>query len=525
MWRRMAPWQCAAVILLLVGAYSAYAAEPAFQPDRPPGDTPYSPDSDGGDMKDPTTKKPLSEHNFLLQQNVANNITVAGLTLYVWEYVAMLPGELKMYRRKMLARPQVLLFLLIRYGTVPALVVNAYAFYGNFNGRECPKHEQVTVAVVQFLLSCIFSWRTVAIWRRERWIVVFLVVLTFVVFATNTGLLYHAADLRIRGGRCRPGIPDGKPNTVPWFYLTSMVFDIVTMVLSTYKLIVYANMGRIQAHPHPVFRDPFSRRSVQAEESAAESPDGRRGSLASRYTEPLRRGFHYLAMPVHLCSRWVQSAQSFTPLLTRLLYNGLVYFVVATAFNIVNFILELVHSIHSKSLLPLYAPLMCVLCQRMLLIELDAVWPSLNTDLGLPGLQLVDNVVSSDQRRPRPSETNRLTELLDTLERNSWARRSGAENAAERDVEKSLPPSAVPQGKPDMQRSSTPSPTRSTPSEDPVVSPRGTPAPAAAPLANSLLRSSFTSEESSLQAAVASKEPLPTLSPEQQQRALRMAGM
>ena len=85
MWRRVAPWQCAAVILLLAAAYSAYAAEPAYQPNWPPGATPDAPDGDGADMKDPTTKKPLSEHNFLLQQNVANNITVAGLTLYVWE--------------------------------------------------------------------------------------------------------------------------------------------------------------------------------------------------------------------------------------------------------------------------------------------------------------------------------------------------------------------------------------------------------------------------------------------------------
>ena len=71
-----------------------------------------------------------------------------------------------------LLHPQVILFLLIRYATVPALVVTSYSTWGHFEREEeCINREQVTVAVVQFVVACVFSWRTIAIWRRARWVV------------------------------------------------------------------------------------------------------------------------------------------------------------------------------------------------------------------------------------------------------------------------------------------------------------------------------------------------------------------
>lgn len=502
---------------------------------------------DADDFRDPMTGKPITDHEFDEQQTVANNVTIAGLTLYVWEYLSLLPRELGMYRRKMLMRPQVLLFLLIRYGTVPAIVLPAYSFYGIFTAEsDCLQHEQVTVAVVQFLVSCIFSWRTTAIWRRNQKITLLLVVLTFAVFATNIGLLFYSDDVLVRGGACRPGLDQNNINTVPWFYLTSMVFDTVTMVLSSYKLIAYANMGQRFDSDHPVFRDPFNptqRETVAAEHGASVSLDSsrRKSSLA----QPVSDAYRFVTTPIRMMHRWNRASRRFTPLLARLFYNGLVYFFVATAFNLVNLVLELVRSIHSKSLLPLYAPLMCVLCQRMLLVELDAVWSSQDADIGMPGLQLVDHVVGPDERRSRASETNRLTELIDTLEARNTGRASVARfnsGDIEQRGEKS-PTSQSPRGSAAnahlhlerrtvplrVQTSTLPS-ADTTPPGDDSLSPSSVSKPPAAwdvppPTREFKGVDATVQEYEAPRPAQLSPKDVQIMSPAEQQRALAMAGM
>lgn len=415
--------------------------------------------SDGLSYNDPTTSRSLSEQQFDEQVQVANYITVASLTLYAWEYMRTLPRELYMYRKHMIKRPQVILFLLIRYGTIPALIVPAYALWHHFKSSDdCPREEQITVAVVQFLVACIFSWRTIAIWRRRWWVVVFLVVFSLALFATSVGLLYQSQDAVTLTGACRPAmepVDKGKDprsiNTVKWFYLISMIFDTVTMVLSSYKLVYYANMGRNL--DMPVFKDPFEehrRRQQEKEEHDMLTPNDESNSRRSSAADVLKRVPAQLlpmaTFPYHAVRGAMHWWSTLTPLLARLISNGLVYFFVATAFNVVNFVLEEVNSIHSKSFLTLYAPLMCVMCQNMILTEFDAVWSTYNPDFDIPGRRFVHRVVGGERRldHSRLSELDRFQEFVNDLEQRHASSRSSA--SAKNGLSPTKDPEAPPPG-------------------------------------------------------------------------------
>ena len=403
----------------------------------------------GSEFKDPTTHRKISGQDLEEQLIVAQYIAVAGLTLYAWEYLCTLLRELSMWLHpKDLIRPQVMLFLLIRYATIPELILPSYSLWGNFSSeQQCLKHEQVVIAVVQFFVSCIFSWRTIAIWRRERWIVVLLTVFTMLLLGTSIGLLYFSIDVLIVTGACRPAydvrLDVDKPksaNTVMWFYMCSMIFDTTTLVLSMYKLFIYANMGRRVAATVR-FVDPFAAHREQLEKAESDPAGGAAGTCAGASVDPMGKEVaphehrsrsssiqYLLNLPSSVLTaiRWLYRTASgvytwwtsLTPLVARLIANGLIYFAVATAYNVNNFVLEARQSLHSKSFLALYPPLMCVLCQRMLLTEFDAVWARYDPEPEYPGRQLVDRVVGKDAPSNEKSQSviHRFEQYASALE-------------------------------------------------------------------------------------------------------------
>ncbi|WFD44282.1 hypothetical protein MPSI1_002948 [Malassezia psittaci] len=509
---------------------------------------------------DPTTSRSLNEEQQEQQTRVANYITVASLTLYEWEYLRTLPREIMMYQRHMLRRPQVILFLLIRYGTIPALILPSWTLWNHFtNSTQCPKREQITVAVVQFLVACIFSWRTIAIWRRKRWVIILLVFLTSAIFGVSVGLLYHSSDAVTYNGACRPSVdsddnakaPSGV-NAVKWFYLTSMIFDTVTLVLSSYKLIYYANMGRkLQT---PVYHDSFESYRVNATHTnpSKELPEpvvnnSTRRSSATKALKKIPSGMNSIArFPFRKILTVLQWWSSLTPLVARLIANGFLYFFVATAFNVVNFVLEQVNSIHSKSFLTLYSPLMCVLCQNMILTELDAVWSTYDADLDIPGRRFVDRVVGTQgEQRSRMSELDRFQEFVSELEKQQGSSDSSTlpkrGEYGTKDIDSSMQSQADKADKsprssfqtPLQVRRSSLDPTDSKPvsprhlhptmafwTQAPTPSneldPRAVPSTAPVSINTSVVQSDHARSPS---------ESLPQLSATQQQRAIRMAGL
>ena len=46
-------------------------------------------------------------------QFIINNVCVAALTLYIWEFIASVPQEIALYRRRAWDSPHVLLFALV----------------------------------------------------------------------------------------------------------------------------------------------------------------------------------------------------------------------------------------------------------------------------------------------------------------------------------------------------------------------------------------------------------------------------
>jgi len=83
---------------------------------------------------------------------VSNNVTVAALTLYLWEWLVALPDEVFLYRTRKWNSPQVVLLFLVRYGTLPSIILNAYLTFNNFKeGEDCPQHTQLTTAIVQLM--------------------------------------------------------------------------------------------------------------------------------------------------------------------------------------------------------------------------------------------------------------------------------------------------------------------------------------------------------------------------------------
>ena len=135
-YRRWAQWLWVAACCCIVGGQDPHA-----HPDK--------------SVDDPTTNRHITADQLKRQTEVVEFVCVAGLTLYCWEYLMTLGREISMWLHpRRLLHPQVILFLLIRYATVPALVVTSYSTWGHFEREEeCINHEQLTVAVVQIVVA------------------------------------------------------------------------------------------------------------------------------------------------------------------------------------------------------------------------------------------------------------------------------------------------------------------------------------------------------------------------------------
>lgn len=305
--------------------------------------------------------KSLDYSDFLYQQIVANNIAVAALTLYIWEFITTLYDEVQLYRHRKLSSPHVILFALIRYGTLPALILPTYSTWHNFQNDPdgCLQHQQLAIAAVQLIVGMVFAWRTIAIWGKDRRIVALLGFLVVAQFAASFALLWFSEEKRLPNGACMPVPSPSGFNPLPWFYLTAMAYDAVTIGLSTWKLWQFSALGR------PLELQP---RTIDA-----------------------------FRAPIKTAKKVRDQWASFSPLLEKLMGSGLVYFTIATAFNACNFALEIKQDLHAKSLVALYAPLMCILCQRIILLDVKALYGS-SHDSGSRERSLVERVMRDHRK-------------------------------------------------------------------------------------------------------------------------------
>ncbi|CAO1631722.1 unnamed protein product [Parajaminaea phylloscopi] len=357
------------------------------------------------------TGSDIDYSDFVSQQLVANNIAVAAVTLYGWEYMTTLASEIHLYERAYrgsITRLPVLLFALVRYGSIPAVILPAYSVWKDFKKTPsgCLKHLQLCIVVVQLIVSSVFVWRTSAIWRRDRKVVVFTILATILQFALSFYFLWHSTEKLLPNGACMPVPVKSFFNTLPWFYLMAFLYDLALFSLSLYKLWSYTD----DATPTLASRKAtfssgtltpgiviVSRRGAK-DNTTTSSEEEKTDELSmpspaqEDHTRSLPRKAGGLArFPVEKVRSAHRRYLSLPPLLTRLLGNGLQYFLLASSFNLVSLALELCHSIHAKSLIALYAPLMAMSCQRLILLEVKAVWGPSNREMsGRRELSLVE---------------------------------------------------------------------------------------------------------------------------------------
>lgn len=185
-------------------------------------------------------------------------------------------------------------------------------------------------------------------------------------------------------GACMPVSSKGYYNTLPWFYLLAFLYDLTLASLSIFKLWSYTD----KSAPASLNRRRPSQATTAASapgivviprqdekdfgSSHPPSPVAPHGSCSS-----LQKKANGIArLPVEKVRRAHQRWLSLPPLLTRLFGNGLQYFAVASTFNVVSLALEVSNSIHAKSVIALYAPVMAMTCQRLILLEVKVVWGS-----------------------------------------------------------------------------------------------------------------------------------------------------
>ena len=156
----------------------------------------------------------------------SRQIAVAGVTLYIWEFLTTLSSEWDLYRNhswRHSAQPW--LFALVRYGTLPAVVLPAYSIWNDFSNHPngCVSHQMITIVFVQLIVAIVFVWRTVAIWDRDMRIIVFLSCLTAAQFGTSFALLWFTTETLLSNGSCMPLPQPGLPDLQAWFVSTAGV--------------------------------------------------------------------------------------------------------------------------------------------------------------------------------------------------------------------------------------------------------------------------------------------------------------
>lgn len=165
----------------------------------------------------------------------------------------------------------------------------------------------VTV-ISAFFVALVISLRTIAIWRKNKWVMVLMGVLTLAQMTIFTGFTVNRADVRSLQTNCLLIISENHLRDVPWLFGSSIVFDSVAIILTTYKLRCYHLMGNEGSLADPPLR--FWKK-ILGLDCKMKGPGSSNPTMA----------------------RSQLNAKGFSPLIWTLTMNGFKYFIVATIFN------------------------------------------------------------------------------------------------------------------------------------------------------------------------------------------------
>lgn len=179
-----------------------------------------------------TTASPTSQ--------TAAYMRVAAMSLAAYDWLITLRPEIRLYQRHKTFSKAVVLFVLIRYVSIAAIVTSNVGFFGTgFSAKACHHYHLVAPLLKMFatlISQVIISIRTYAIARKSKWVLYTLSVL-FVLSCVPEilGNVWQRTAVQNSTFNCTSGnLPKYK---VAWLhYLAAVVFDTVTMGIATFFL-------------------------------------------------------------------------------------------------------------------------------------------------------------------------------------------------------------------------------------------------------------------------------------------------
>ncbi|TDL27738.1 hypothetical protein BD410DRAFT_781624 [Rickenella mellea] len=179
----------------------------------------------------------------VMNTEVAAYLRVSSLAIALFDFVQTIPGELRLYSQQSSIRhlsPGCILFILVRYISVAALITSSIGFFGSgFSKNDC--HHFFLVAPTLKLLATlvsqiIISVRTYAVSRKSLWVKWILVVMFLLALVPEIlGNDYRRVISQTAQHNCTSGnLPGAK---IAWLhYLAAMIFDAVACGIATWYI-------------------------------------------------------------------------------------------------------------------------------------------------------------------------------------------------------------------------------------------------------------------------------------------------
>ncbi|KAJ7129295.1 hypothetical protein C8R44DRAFT_614484 [Mycena epipterygia] len=180
-------------------------------------------------------------------------VRITSLSILVYDFIVTIPSEFRLYKRqKSLLKPSLacIFFVLARYIGLLYICWVSYVFFGRgWTDSSCARVSPVGSVLRGFVSSIsavVFIWRTWAIWGKNRyiWVSMIIVLIPVTVFSYAPGLTQ--VPVVVDGG-CTAVSRKTGPLSFKWtFALGNLVFDTLACVLGSIPLIRNVRMGSAQ---------------------------------------------------------------------------------------------------------------------------------------------------------------------------------------------------------------------------------------------------------------------------------------
>ncbi|CUA76897.1 hypothetical protein RSOLAG22IIIB_02376 [Rhizoctonia solani] len=210
---------------------------------------------------DPLTGKVIDSSTSNIDDPLTSNLRIATFSIALFDVLQTIPAEIQFYNKQIKNGRMSLvcfLFIIVRYVSIVALVLNGVGFYGShFTMEMCIDFRlvpPVTKMVAGIACQCIIFLRTWAISRKSRVVlitlgVLFVMCLPFLII----GNVYARAPY-VENGSCIAKQAKNTFNTAPMYYGAMSGFDLVACAIATYYLMDLGSKGSMSGFTRKVLK-------------------------------------------------------------------------------------------------------------------------------------------------------------------------------------------------------------------------------------------------------------------------------